>query len=131
MTASLRPGLTAFLGLCLIFGNHPACAGVPSSPGEKKIEQDVAATQTDSSPQLSVELRIARILSRIEETWRELAVAQAASAEALPAGITMEDVQGRLDTSGPIQVEIAPSQGMSEQRSEARMPAGERVAKSR
>jgi hypothetical protein len=160
MTAPFRQGLTVLIGLCLVFGNQPAWSGVLSSAGEKELQQDVSAARTDTSPQLSVEKRIARIQAKIEETRRELAVAQAASEESLPGEITIEDLQERqnllrwllswydqqlsgleamrnlqrdvhLDTSAPIRIAIAPSLGVSQLRSEAGTPPGERVAKSR
>lgn len=97
MRATLRHRLRVLLGVCLLLGNSSGWSGAPSSDGGNAVEQDPSATQTAASPQPSVEQRIAGIRAKIEQAQRDLAIAQAAGQETLPAGITVEDLQQRQD----------------------------------
>lgn len=97
MTAPLRQGLIALCWLCLIFGNQPAWSGVLSSAGKEKVRQDASAVQGDKSAEPTLEERIAKVRTKLEEAHGEVGSAEAMSAAALPPGISVEDLQERQD----------------------------------
>lgn len=97
MRAPLSRTLIALLGMCLLIGGQFAWSGVMSSAADGGSGPNPSATQTAASPPPSDERRIAAIQSKIENAQRELAVAQAASEQTLPRGITTEELQERQD----------------------------------
>ncbi len=97
MTAPVRHGVTALFGLCLTFGNQPAWGGVLSSAGNKAVRPDVSAVQSDTSAEQTLEERIAKVRTKLEEAHREVRTAEAMSAAALPPGISIEELQEHQD----------------------------------
>jgi small-conductance mechanosensitive channel len=97
MTAPLRQGLTALCWLCLIFGNQPAWSGVLSAAGNEEVREDASGAQGSTSAEPTLEERIAKARTKLEEAHKEVSIAEAMSAAALPPGISTEDLQEHQD----------------------------------